>query len=285
MFLSVVIPTYSLLEDCIKSLSPDFQQPKCEYEVIVSDDKRVSLTQQLLEEKYPWAQWVEGPHRGVAANRNNGVKHTKGDWIVFIDNDCIPDNNLINNYVKAIQSNPSVLVFEGCIKPNRPRRHFLEEAPINMTGGFFWTCNVMIQKDFFTNTLRGFDENFYMYAEDVDIRERIKQTNQPILFLQNAFVIHPWRMNKNLIEATKQRNISIQYLFQKHPYLRPKKSCFVDLKNELRFYVKNIMLKIIPFRGRGIWTYIKAHNAINHRYDKKGQIYQNTSDSWLQFYE
>ncbi len=285
MFISVVIPTYNLLEDCIKSLAPTVQNPACNYEVIVSDDKVPSDTKKMIEDKYSWALWVEGPHKGVAANRNNGVKFAKGDWIVFIDNDCIPDSNLINTYVEAIKNNPHIVAFEGCIKADRKRRHFLEEAPINETGGLFWTCNVMIQKAYFENVLHGFDENFYMYREDVDIRERIKSDKQTIVFLINAFVIHPWRLQKNPVEMVKQQMVSYQYFCSKHPYYFKKVSFSENIKNELRFYIKFVLLNLISFRGRGVIKYIKAHH-VGNKYSKieLNKSLDNTNN-WTRFYK
>ena len=284
MYISVVIPAYNLLEDCISALSPSVQQPDCEYEVIVSDDKRNSGTKQLLEDKYAWAIWVEGPHKGVAANRNNGVKYAHGEWIVFIDNDCIPDKSLINNYINAVQNNPNILVFEGCIKPNRPKKHFLEEAPINEVGGYFWTCNVMIQRDYFVNVLHGFDEDFYMYGEDVDIRERIKQTNQPIIFIKEAYCIHPWRIPKDILNLARQKRISSIPLYFKHPHLRGKKSLYTTIKNELRFYIKDVLFHTIPYRGRGLFTYIHLHIIANKSIKKEEWEYKNNEKEWTKFY-
>ena len=284
MFISVVIPTYNLLEDCIKALDPSVQNPSCSYEVIVSDDKIPSDAKKMIDEKYPWAIWVEGPHKGVAANRNNGVKYAKGDWIVFIDNDCIPDINLINTYIKAIADNPEILVFEGCISPDRERRHFLEEAPLNESGGCFWTCNVMLQKDYFVNTIKGFDENFYMYREDVDIRERIKLDGQPILFIKEAYVIHPWRLQKQPVEMVKQQMVSYNYFYTKHPHLIEKLTFLDKTKNELRFYIKEVLLNLIPFRGRGVTKFIKAHIVANKYKKIEIDKWLDNTANWTRFY-
>jgi GT2 family glycosyltransferase len=259
MYISVVVPTYNLLEECIKALDPQVQKPGCDYEVIISDDKIPSTAKPMLDEKYPWAKWVEGPHRGVAANRNNGVRYAQGDWIVFIDNDCIPNENLINAYIDAIHNNSEILVFEGCIKAERPKRHFLEEAPINETGGYFWTCNVMINKKYFEKTLCGFDENFYMYREDMDIRERIKLDNKPILFVDNAIAIHPWRLQKYPIEIAKQKMVSFHYFYNKHPHLLQQKTVFTIVKDELRFYIKEVLANLIKYRGHGCIKFIHVH--------------------------
>jgi GT2 family glycosyltransferase len=281
MFISVVIPTYNLLDDCIASLDPKVQNPSCNYEVIVSDDKVPSDAKKMLEEKYPWAKWLEGPHKGAAANRNNGAKHAKGDWVVFIDSDCISDKNLINAYIKAIQNNPEMLVFEGCIRPEaRKKRHFLEEAPINETGGYFWTCNVMIQKDYFGNILKGFDEEYIIYQEDADIRERIKLTGQPILFLKEAFVIHPWRLQKNPVKMAKLQLVSYQLFCSKHPKLAPNLTFVKYLRREFIFYVKNVIMKIIPYRGRGVFIFIKAHIVANKFKKVKFEKELNKTENW-----
>jgi GT2 family glycosyltransferase len=284
MYISVVIPTYNLLEDCIRALDSAVQNPSCTYEVIVSDDKVPSDAKKMLDEKYPWAIWVEGPHKGVAANRNNGVKQAKGDWIVFIDNDCIPDSNLINTYIKAIEDNPEILVFEGRISADRKKCHFLEEAPLNETGGLFWTCNVMLQKDYFVNTLNGFDENFYMYMEDVDIRERIKLDGQPMLFIKEAYVIHPWRLQKNLVAIQQQKMGSYKYFYSKHPHLINEISFMGKVRHELRFYIKEVLFNLIPYKGRGVMELIKAH--IKEQAYKEIELDNDidSTENWTRFY-
>lgn len=264
MKISIIIPTYNrndLLERCLISFRSERQGvPKEIYEVVVSDDSLNGTARILINEKFPWAKWIEGPHRGPASNRNNGAKVAEGDWLIFIDDDCIPDERIIFNYIKAIESNSNVKAFEGCIKADRPKKHFLEESPINTKGGFFWTCNVMIEKSYFIQTLEGFDENFPFAAmEDVDIRERIKAKQESIVFVKEALVIHPWRIQKKYIETVRKRLLSEEYFFSKHPTLLINETLSNKIRNELRFYIKTILLKIIPYRGRGIFEFMEAH--------------------------
>jgi GT2 family glycosyltransferase len=186
--------------------------------------------------------------------------------------------------MNAIQNNPGILVFEGCIKPNRPKRHFLEEAPINETGGYFWTCNVMIQRDYFLNVLHGFDEDFFMYGEDVDIRERIKQTDQLIVFIKEAFCIHPWRIPKDPLNFEKQKCMSRIILYSKHPHLKQKESFHIKIKNELRFYVKNVLFNVIRYRGRGVIQYIQNHIISNKLIRQNKFEYENNETGWSRFY-
>jgi glycosyltransferase involved in cell wall biosynthesis len=85
MYISVVIPTYNLLEDCIRALDSAVQKTSCTYEVILSDDKVPSDAKKMLDEKISFGQYgLKVRIKGVAANRNNGVKQAKGDWIVLL---------------------------------------------------------------------------------------------------------------------------------------------------------------------------------------------------------
>ena len=55
-----------------------------------------------------------------------GVTRAKGEWIVFIDDDCIAQKGHLVAYSKAIEQNPKVDLFEGYIFPDRPKRTWAE---------------------------------------------------------------------------------------------------------------------------------------------------------------
>src|SRR5690554_3631612 len=140
MKLSVIIPTChrnQLLRKCLALLKPDNQSlaSHC-YEVIVSDDGRLENAKELIEKEYPWVQWVRGPYKGPAANRNTGAAYATGDWLLFTDDDCLPDKDWLLVYYQAILKNPGIQVFEGRSTAGTPRRAFSELAPINERGGF-----------------------------------------------------------------------------------------------------------------------------------------------------
>jgi len=221
MFFSVIIPTCNrnaLLRKCLNLLAPGNQMVMgFDYEVIVSDDSSNDISKLLIEEKYNWVKWTQGPKRGPAANRNNGAKYAKGEWLIFIDDDCLPDLYLIDQFYKAITDNKSIEVFEGCIKADRECRSFIEESPINETGGYLWSCNFMINNNLFKN-MQGFDEGFPFPAmEDVELNYRLLKAGKEILFVKDAYVIHPWRIQKRMFYVTMQRFKSLLYFLNKHP--------------------------------------------------------------------
>jgi len=197
MFFSIIIPTCNrngFLSRCLDLLAPGVQTlDSIQYHVVVTDDGESTLTKKMIEEKYSWAQWVAGPCKGPAANRNNGVKYAKAKWILFLDDDCLPATDILETYKSYIFSNPSIDVFEGKVERPNTRKSILEYAPCNYHGGNLWSCNFAIDKSVF-DEIGGFDENFkYAHLEDTDLKRRIEATNRKIMFAIEARVQHPWR--------------------------------------------------------------------------------------------
>jgi glycosyltransferase involved in cell wall biosynthesis len=105
--LSVIVPTCHRSEDlavCLDALRPQEQKNPCptpssieparwrdfSYEVIVTDDGSRSIAEALIRDVYPWVRWYPGPRRGPAANRNSGARKAEGEWVLFLDDDCVP---------------------------------------------------------------------------------------------------------------------------------------------------------------------------------------------------
>ncbi len=217
MLLSVIIPTCNrndLLAKCLSCLSPGNQTLSSQlYEVIVTDDSGHNGAKNLIEDKFPWVRWVEGPKKGPAANRNNGTKYAKGDWLVFTDDDCLPVPNWVKAFADAITTE-GYKVYEGLTDADRPKERFDEQCPLNLTGGRLWSCNFAIRKDFF-DELEGFDEQYpYAALEDMDLYVRILK-EQPVSFTPEAKVIHPWRIVKPFKTYYKLL-VSYRYFAKKH---------------------------------------------------------------------
>jgi GT2 family glycosyltransferase len=254
MKLSVIIPTCNrndLLCKCLDLLAPANQTIVDDYEVIVTDDSRDDIAKNLINESYPWVKWVGGPKRGPAANRNNGAKMAGGEWLAFIDDDCLPDYHLLLGYQNGIKAHSKNVVFEGCTIVDRPKNKFNEEAPLNLTGGYLFSCNFAIRADYFRQ-LNGFDENFpYPAMEDSELAYRIRAQGVEMVFLKDAIIMHPWRIKQNSFNMTLKRFSSALYFIKKHPQERNKLGFAYYLRS---FYhsVADTFKNSVPYNFRGI---------------------------------
>lgn len=252
--ISVVVPTcrrIDLLTRCLEALQPKVQLcPQEVYETIVTDDGKDPELTQRLAAQMPWVKVILGPGKGPAANRNNGAKAARGEWLIFIDDDCIPSPQCLVNYKQAIERYPKIEVFEGAIESDRPKRSLAEEAPLNTTGGVFWSCNVGVKKACF-NELGGFDEAFpYAAYEDMDFAKRLKAAKKTTLFLKEAAVCHPWRTIGAWKKFTRQRRSALIYM-RKHPdewaTMRP----WMVFKIAIGRCLLQTLPGLIKYQGRG----------------------------------
>ena len=255
LFLSVIIPTYKrndLLFNCLTMLSPDKQTISSDlYEVIVTDDSKNQMSLELSKD-FPWAKFIQGPQKVPASNRNNGAKNAKGNWFVFIDDDCLPDSNILKSYYDAI-SIGSYRALEGYINAERPKQRVDEESPLNLKGNCFWSCNIAIERELYRE-LKGFDEGFpYAAMEDTDLFERLQKIAKHN-FVPEAKVIHPWRRVKPF-QNFKKRLLSNQYSLNKNHIKRNFKYRFQRLKLCVGVIISDTKL-LFKFRFRGFGVYL-----------------------------
>jgi glycosyltransferase involved in cell wall biosynthesis len=267
MFLSVIIPTYKRRETlipCLKLLAPEKQNLSLDsYEVVVTDDALTDRLEEFLKSDFPWVVYNKGPQAGPAANRNSGANASRGDWLIFLDDDCLPQPTFLSAYAKAIQANPEYSVFEGSTLPERPKVRMDEEAPINENGGYLWSCNFLIKRSLFSE-IGGFCE-IYPYAcmEDVDFREQLNLKKAPFLFVREASVIHPWRLLTSDIKYLKVRVISHAIFLERYPDRRPNflGSCQSIFRGWLHGFILAPQLR---FRGFGRFVSRMATVTIYH---------------------
>ncbi len=195
-FLSVIIPTChrnDTLALCLERLAPGSQSLRTsEYEVIVTDDGSRSTAATLVKDRFPWAQWVAGPRRGPAANRNHGAWQARGEWLVFIDDDCLPSPGWLEAIAQAAQMAKADLV-EGRTECPGAADHPLVERVHNQNGGSYWSCNLAVKQAAFSS-LGGFDEAFSEAAmEDMEFAWRFQKRGYRAVFEPSALVTHPPR--------------------------------------------------------------------------------------------
>ncbi len=254
LLLSVVIPTYQrldLLSACLDRLKPDIQtiDPQS-YEVIVTDDGKSILAQAMIAEQYPWVRWVQGPRRGPAANRNHGASQARGKWLIFTDDDCLPQPSWLAAFQQAQVSHTTVSVFEGRVFTDRPRRSLDEISPTNDKGGNLWSCNVCILKALFQE-LGGFNERFpHAAMEDVELRIRLEKRGEKMLFLPEAGICHPWRKAAGWKGWVKYRE-SVAVFLMLHPEQRPKFTSKHYFEVMVRILIKETLPGLVRFRGAG----------------------------------
>jgi GT2 family glycosyltransferase len=223
MYITIIIPTYKRPDDlkkCLQLLALQWS-PEDGIEVLVCDDSNDLQTKTLIEKEFPEVQWLEGPHRGPAANRNTGAKTAQGEWLIFIDDDCLPRSEFISSYKTKMQEFQASeqIALEGRTFRLNESPSMLWEAPFNIHGGSLISCNFAITRRAFLD-FGGFDERFPHDFEDMEFAARSKILGLIVHFVPEAVVDHPLRpipTPKKLANRWESRVIS-SYDFGAKPW-------------------------------------------------------------------
>lgn len=187
MKFSILIPTCGRPDQLSECLRRVMSQQAESYEVIVSDDSPAPGPRPEAAR----VQWVQGPRRGPAANRNCGARRATGEWLVFLDDDCLPEAGWLAAYGEAAADSADVL--EGRTECPLEDRFGFYDIVENLKGGAFWSCNLAIRREKFEE-LGGFDEDFTRpCAEDMELAWRMRERGLRSVFVDRARVTHPAR--------------------------------------------------------------------------------------------
>lgn len=245
-FFSVIVPIYKIpdeyLKKCIDSI---LNQSFTNFEVILIDDESPDNCGQICDEyskKHKNIKVIHQRNQGVSVARNNGVKHSSGEWIVFVDaDDWIEENYLecfykmINkeeadiyisscfiNYPKSEVINPffkeDELVFKG-INKDRAILQFLcnkiykdnaGTADVGAPWAKIYSRKFLLDKNLIFNPelLRMQDNIFNLYA--FEYAEKIFYKNEPLYHYRKSEFSGFNRYNPNIIKYYEKVFVIIQ---------------------------------------------------------------------------
>lgn len=120
--ISIIIPFFNagnLLEKLLKNLIS--QNTNNYFEIILINDGSKDESSQiakLYSQNYPYIKLFNQSNKGVSVARNNGLKHSTGEYILFIDADDTIDIHLLSFLKNKIDSNNTkfdILTFDYSI--------------------------------------------------------------------------------------------------------------------------------------------------------------------------
>jgi glycosyltransferase involved in cell wall biosynthesis len=106
---SVIIPTYNRARLVAEAIQSVLDQTYQDFEIIVIDDGSTDNTKEVVGSfKDPRIKYFYQENRGVCIARNNGIKVSNGDYIIFLDSDDLLFKNAIAIEAKILDSYPDV---------------------------------------------------------------------------------------------------------------------------------------------------------------------------------
>tara|TARA_A100001015_G_C14944514_1_gene694039 strand:+ start:447 stop:1427 length:981 start_codon:yes stop_codon:yes gene_type:complete len=137
-----------------------------------------------------------------AFKRNQGAKHAKGNYLIFLDDDCFPDKNFLFDFYKKLKLQKKRFIYCGeveyienyriknLIKFRNSRSKKFKKPYELISAKNFVTMNMGFNKKLIKNYENFFDNRFSYYGfEDFELAYRLKQKGI-LIELINAKILH-----------------------------------------------------------------------------------------------
>jgi GT2 family glycosyltransferase len=200
MFASVILCTYNrvhLLERVLRSLACQTVTSE-QFEIIVVDDGSTDGTAALCERAgrdLPNMKYIAmAKNLGLAAAGNRGIRSARGEVLLFIDDDCLAQENWVECLISSLEKHP---LAAGAIKS--PQLNYVKFCHnISQFHPFMKRCtegqvesiagaNMGIRRSVWEE-LDGFDEKSKVPDMEFVLRARLK--GHRVHFAPKAVVIH-----------------------------------------------------------------------------------------------
>lgn len=202
---SVIVCTYNgsaTLRECLQGIE-ELDYP--DYEAIVVDDGSTDATAAIAEEYN--VRLIRTENRGLSAARNAGLEAATGEIVAYIDDDARPDRHWLRYIAAGLAGTPHAGVGGPNVAP--PTQGLVAECVGATPGGPIHVllsdreaehipgCNMAFRRSALEQ-IGGFDPQFRIAGDDVDICWRLRDAGWTLGFSPGAMV---WHRRRSSIRA------------------------------------------------------------------------------------
>ncbi|MFA6813779.1 MAG: glycosyltransferase [Bacteroidaceae bacterium] len=229
---SVIIPVFNRPNEVDELLQSLVSQTTGDFEVVVVDDGSTSPCEDLVNrysEKLDVSYFYKS-NSGPGQTRNYGAEHSKGEYFIFLDSDCI----LPPDYFVHVEEELQTMAVDAFGGPDRAHPSFTDlQKAINYSMTSFFTTggirggkkkmdrfyprsyNMGIKREVYQK-LGGFSK--MRFGEDIDFSIRIIKSGYASRLFPQAFVYHKRRTDlKKFFKQVYNSGIARINLYKKYP--------------------------------------------------------------------
>lgn len=245
MDISVIIVSYNtkhLTERCLASLVRSLKISKLTWEIILVDNVSTDGTREMLKKKFPKVRTIfNRTNVGFGRANNQGIRVATGDYVLLLNSDTIVLDNAIGKLVSFGRQHPNAFIGPKLLNPDKTPQTscgpffslpvvfaalFLKGDYIGLTR---WSphrtqkvdwvsgaCILAPRKLFLQDLL--FDEQIFMYMEEIDLLMRAKAKGYPTYFYPRSLIVHLGAASSTNKRKGPVLNIyrGFLYLYRKH---------------------------------------------------------------------
>lgn len=221
--ISVVVVSYNTREmtlRCLDALTKELTA--LTHEVIVVDNASTDGSADAIAAGFPGLRLIRSPRNvGFGAGNNLGMREARGEYLLLINTDAFCSPGAVHGMLTGMDRHPKAAVIgprllnaDGSLQPScyrypSPVRCWLENLwisaiarPATPAGDYRrWPHDTETEVDWLIGAcmlvrreayerVGGFDEQFFMYAEETDWQKRMRDAGFGIVLVPGATVTH-----------------------------------------------------------------------------------------------
>ena len=199
--LTVVIVTFKSEEkisNCLKSITRDFP-------VLIVENSNNKNFKKEIENSFSNVNCIlTGENKGYSVANNIGLNHVKTKYALVLNPDTILEKNALKNFLITAKKNQDFWLI-GPATDQFTNIDFKENnlKEVDDLKGFAIFLNLQNFKNNF------FDENFFLFFEEIDLCKRVKKNNGKIYLDKTIIINHEGSSSvnkKDKTELEKNRN-------------------------------------------------------------------------------
>lgn len=229
---SFVIPVYNRPDETDELLESLAQQTLRDFEVLVVEDGSQITCQQVVQKhaaQMPIKYFCK-PNSGPGQTRNYGAERSQGEYLIFLDSDCV----LPPGYLEAVEKELSASPCDAFGGPDRSHPSFtpVQKAISYSMTSFFTTGGIRggkkkLDKFYPRSFNMGISASLYRklggfskmrFGEDIDLSIRIFQSGARCRLFPQAWVWHKRRTDlRKFFRQVHNSGIARINLYKKYP--------------------------------------------------------------------
>lgn len=260
--LSVIIVNYNTVDFLVRCLDSVASQSNVNSEVIVVDNASRDNSIEEISKNYPWVKLIASRQNlGFAGANNKALNACKGKYIYYLNPDTEVRPGVFKCMIGYMDSHPEVglagtrLVnpdgsFQSSVEKRYPGERHAKREFEELKGDIAWVmgASMIVRRDV-VEALQGFDENYFLYGEDLDLCLRIRKAGWEIGYIQDAVVLH-WggQSERNSLPVEVwEKKFEAEFIFYKKHYTK-KVIQAIKRKSLIQAYWRVLTLKLtLPF--------------------------------------
>jgi glycosyltransferase involved in cell wall biosynthesis len=242
---SVIIPTRNYGRYISEAIESVLAQSHPNVEVIVVDDGSTDGTAVIVE-KYPIVKYVYQEHKGLptpARAKNNGIRLSRGKYIVCLDADDILLPSYITECVTVTKTDPKIgmvwtgaVLFGNHLERLESKFYFPQVKKPHTRFSFYATPGgpigaALIPRIVFDDV--GFYDEDLISIEDLDFVIRLLQHHWKAKSIDKP--LHKYRMHSSNVHSQVMK-LGLKQLYNKYPMMYPYRTLYYLGLRTYRFF-------------------------------------------------